>query len=475
MWRVGERSPHDFPHFGKNARRGSLPEERKKNRHTHTDTHIHTHTHPAKRTRKPPMNRKTLLTLASVLGAVITYFTQVAWTVLCEWRTRESKQSQYFELSAHVLHKFDGIRRFSSVLGPAKLSTNSYFDDFEIDSHRDDPVLERENATLLMLVRNWELPGALQSMRSLEDRFNRKYRYTWTFLNDVPFDAQFVEATTAMASGRTQYGLIPSAHWDRPGWINETEFQERVSLMHERGVLYGGSISYRNMCRFNSGFFFRQALLDQYDYYFRVEPDVEYYCDFPYDPFKAMREQGKKYGFVIAMYEYEDTVPTLWNAVEEYIDLHPELDLENSSYDFLTDVSFIGRFNPIVDSNSDYNLCHFWSNFEVGDLNFFRSQQYVDFFNFLDKKGGFYYERWGDAPVHSIAVSLLLNRDEVIHFDELGYYHAPFGTCPRAHLGRLLQRCVCDPSAESSIDISANSCLMRWWKNGGGKHFMKHG
>jgi mannosyltransferase len=154
-------------------------------------------------------------------------------------------------------------------------------------------------------------------MRSLEDRFNKNYQYDWTFLNDVPFDQEFIEATTAMASGRTQYALIPAEDWNRPSWINETLFEEALQLMEEKNILYGGSKSYRNMCRFNSGFFFRQKILDPYDFYFRVEPDVEYFCDFPYDPFKVMRQNNKKYGFVITMYEYEDTIPSLWEAVED--------------------------------------------------------------------------------------------------------------------------------------------------------------
>ena len=30
-------------------------------------------------------------------------------------------------------------------------------------------------------------------MRSLEDRFNRDYKYPWVFLNDEPFTEEFME------------------------------------------------------------------------------------------------------------------------------------------------------------------------------------------------------------------------------------------------------------------------------------------
>lgn len=42
------------------------------------------------------------------------------------------------------------------------------------------------------------------------------------------------------------------------------------------------------------------------------------------------------------------------------------------------------------------------------------------FFNHLESEGGFYYERWGDAPVHSIAANLFLNKDEIHFFDDIG-------------------------------------------------------
>ncbi|SCV03589.1 LANO_0G05050g1_1 [Lachancea nothofagi CBS 11611] len=417
-----------------------------------------------------------------VIGGIVSftflcgYFFFLAHAIISTFLRHRFSEQTYFEASHRLLHKFDSVRRSNISVGLPKLSTNTYVDDNERDVARDSLFLDsRENATLLMLVRNWELPGALSSMRSLEDRFNKRYRYDWTFLNDVPFDDEFIEATSAMASGKTAYGLIPSTDWDRPSTINETEFEAGLQLMREKGVLYGGSKSYRNMCRFNSGFFYKQQLLDQYQYYFRVEPDVQYYCDFPYDPFKVMREKHKKYGFVIAMYEYEDTVTTLWDAVEEFMADYPEMvDTKTNSYDFITDDGMIGKDMPVIQSNSMYNLCHFWSNFEIGDLSFFRSEPYQKYFELLESKGGFYYERWGDAPVHSIAVALLLQQDEVIHFDELGYYHVPFGTCPTAYNLRLQQRCVCNPNLDQNIDIKPHSCLTRWWKHGSGKYFMKH-
>lgn len=50
------------------------------------------------------------------------------------------------------------------------------------------------------------------------------------------------------------------------------------------------------LLRFQSGFFFRHPLLDAYEYYWRVEPDVHYYCDIDYDVFQMMKDKQLKYG-----------------------------------------------------------------------------------------------------------------------------------------------------------------------------------
>lgn len=83
-----------------------------------------------------------------------------------------------------------------------------------------------------------------------------------------------------------------------------------------------------------------------------------------------------------------------------------------------------------------------WSNFEIGDLDFFRSEAYAAFFDHLDASGNFFYERWGDAPVHSIGVALLLPIEQIHYFHDIGYYHVPFWNCPDTPLNSEL-KCTC--------------------------------
>jgi hypothetical protein len=47
------------------------------------------------------------------------------------------------------------------------------------------------NATMLVLCRESDLDGILSSMHHVEKRFNDKYGYPWTFLNEVEFSDDF--------------------------------------------------------------------------------------------------------------------------------------------------------------------------------------------------------------------------------------------------------------------------------------------
>lgn len=55
--------------------------------------------------------------------------------------------------------------------------------------------------------------------------------------------------------------------------------------------------------RFQSGFFFSSQLLDSFDYYWRVEPSIKFFCDLNYDPFQFMIDNKKSYGWTISIYE----------------------------------------------------------------------------------------------------------------------------------------------------------------------------
>lgn len=310
-------------------------------------------------------------------------------------------------------------------------------------------LLRKANATLVMLARNSDLDGVIRSVREVEDKFNKKFNYPWVFLNEEPFSDEFKRRVGNLIGAAVHFGQIPQEHWHQPDWIDETRATNARNKMVEDNIIYGDSVSYRNMCRFNSGFFYRHELLQQYRYYWRVEPDVHFHCDVNFDPFLYMQSNNKTYGFTITMYEFEATISTLWATVKEFIHQHPQYLSPDNAMGFVSD-----------NHGNSYNLCHFWSNFEIADMDFWRGEAYTKFFEFLDSKGGFYYERWGDAPVHSIAAALFTRKDQLHFFREIGYEHSPYTHCPKEKDLWQRGRCTCDPG--KSFDYDGYSCLSKW-------------
>ncbi len=132
-----------------------------------------------------------------------------------------------------------------------------------------------------------------------------------------------------------------------------TDGQTRLELTVDNdrpGKLDVSEISYRHMCRFESGFFFRQPLMNEYEWYWRVEPSIKLYCDIGFDPFAFMAENKKIYSFVISLFEYAETIPTIWDSAKKFMKTHPEHIPEGNAMDWLSD-----------DGGESYNHCHFVS------------------------------------------------------------------------------------------------------------------
>jgi mannosyltransferase len=56
-------------------------------------------------------------------------------------------------------------------------------------------------------------------------------------------------------------------------------------------------------------------------------------------------------------------------------------------------VNNLDDIDPEEMEGESYNMCHFWSNFEIARLDWFRSKEYEDFFQMMDRSGGFWMER----------------------------------------------------------------------------------
>ena len=112
------------------------------------------------------------------------------------------------------------------------------------------------------------------------------------------------------------------------------------------------------------------------------------------------------------------TIPTLWETVRKWVQN------ENIQSD-----STIVKFLSSDNGKTMGYPCIIYNNFEIGKFSMFRNQAYLKFFDYLEKAGGFFYERWGDAMIRSVYISFALKKDQVHYFNDLPYKHASVSTC----------------------------------------------
>ncbi|KAJ8613176.1 hypothetical protein MRB53_037042 [Persea americana] len=323
---------------------------------------------------------------------------------------------------------------------------------FALQCQEPDVDAPRENAVIVMLARNSEREKAVLSIESLEQQFNRWFNYPVVFLNDKPWDQDFLNSLAPLVSGDVRFETIDPAHWGYPPWIDQEKARKHMLLDQMGGVPYGGNESYHHMCRYNSGFFFDHPALLEYSWYWRIEPNIWFPCAITYDPFRKMAESKKKYGHTMALWEVGNTTASLFSHVSAYRD-----SLKQPLTDFWRSVvnpswmpwivrKFLSNL-PIRDGHGDkWNLCEYFSNFEIASLDFFRSKQYRDFFAYLDSVGGIYYER--------VRPSLFMPRHELT--SDSGAMR-PFTRWQPTFFSILVR---CTTSATSAMGTS-HSCIVR--------------
>ena len=116
-----------------------------------------------------------------------------------------------------------------------------------------DTTQPRANAAFVVLARNKELDGVIESIKSIERHFNRWYNYPYVFLNDGDFNQTFKDTVKNYTSGTVEFGKVGPDMWGYPDWIDPKVAKEGVNKQGDNAIMYGGMESYHFMCRFYSG------------------------------------------------------------------------------------------------------------------------------------------------------------------------------------------------------------------------------
>lgn len=154
------------------------------------------------------------------------------------------------------------------------------------------------------------------------------------------------------------------------------------------------SMGYRHMCRFFSGEMYKYEFFEKVKYLMRMDCDSYFTDEVKYDPFARMSKKKAVYGY--------QGVETDMDYVIE--GLH----------------EFCCKILP-QNSKLPYNNM-FQTHFEIVDFQWFKTGDYMNFYNKIDETGNIYIKRWGDAPIKYQGVMGLVLPEQLLKLD-LPYRH----------------------------------------------------
>ncbi|CAH1782037.1 unnamed protein product [Owenia fusiformis] len=158
------------------------------------------------------------------------------------------------------------------------------------------------------------------------------------------------------------------------------------------------NVGYRHMCRFHAKIVTKHPLMELFDYYMRLDDDSQFNGNIKYDLFKEMSDNSYIYGYLGITNDSPECVIGLWDAVRKHISR--------------TSLSLTWP-EPMM----------YYNNFEVASTKLWLKKEYQDYIEYIDKLGGIYYYRWGDAPIKSLAVSLFVPQENIHQFTDVWYTH----------------------------------------------------
>ncbi|KAI7904913.1 nucleotide-diphospho-sugar transferase [Cokeromyces recurvatus] len=299
-----------------------------------------------------------------------------------------------------------------------------------------------------------QLEQILFSIQSLEDRlipaFASNRTYPWIFLTSQRFVPDYKKAirNATRNPDHLYFGQIDLEAWTFPPWIDTSRAESAMQYSIDLNIQNAHSLHDRKQKRYQAGLFYHHSLFNDVDYVWRVEPGSSYSCDLfqqEQDPFQVMQSENKKIGFTITTKEDPKTSYNLWRATLYFMEQNPEWIKPKE----------LTIMNWLI-THDQYNFCHMWTGFEIISLDFLRSKPYKAFFHYIDIVGGFFYERWNDATIRTLAAAMFLDKSDVHFFNNIGFHYLWGNYCPLDN--KLLENCSCHYKQNNLFEES--SCTL---------------
>ena len=297
------------------------------------------------------------------------------------------------ESAAKSSHKNKSLLTYPDLRD--QLIENCHPDNVECVSFRKllgDWPKDKPKAAFYILTQRARTKKLKRTLESIDNHFNIIYRYPIIIFHEKDLVPLIPKIRTFSKSVL----YFQEISFEIPGFLTKP-VEDNIKCL--------SSIGYRHMCRFHSKSIYEQPIMKGIEYYWRLDDDSIILRDVKYDVFKYMRAHSLQYGYSWLHVDAISCTEGLWDAAQEFIK-NTQLKTE-----FFKDWP-----QPKI----------YYNNFEIGKMSIWMSRKYADYIDFVDRKGGIFYHRWGDAPIKGIAVAMFVPRNRTHHFKDIGYQHGSY-------------------------------------------------
>lgn len=227
-----------------------------------------------------------------------------------------------------------------------------------------------------------------QSLNLLDINFNINYKYPVIIFHEDLTEKSMQEIRKSSNSKI----IFEQVHFEIPSYVDKNSVPE---YLYADGYRYG--IGCRHLGRFFSYDAYNHPIFKDYNYVWRLDADSFIMGKIDYDVFQYMEDNKYIFGYMVAILEHENFRKNFSETVSAY---------------FKKDIQWDGK-------------CYY-GNFSISNLDFWRSKEYTNFYNYIDKGGWIYKYRWGEQMLHYIAVQMFLKESQIHKFDDIPYRHQAF-------------------------------------------------
>jgi hypothetical protein len=190
-------------------------------------------------------------------------------------------------------------------------------------------------------------------------------------------------------------------------------------------------LSYYDMCRFFTLMLPNHPLLTLFSFYWRLDAHSYIFGPNPIeDPFEIMQKQQIQYAYIMANEEADHYDTALWLLFQHFLNDHC---LKPSTALRKTQRNWFGRYSHAI----------IFTNFAIANVSLFRDHSQIRaWLHTVDRSGGIYRYRWGDAPIHTLALTQFIERDQIVRLRYFGYMHRREYVCANGIEGNLCKEQV---------------------------------